>query len=284
MRAILRLILVATVLVGIVSCSSTPGNVIPKDKMAHLLADLHLAESVVELDRTSFHTDSMKKVLKQSVFMRYGVTQEQVDTSFDWYGHHIKDYIEVYDKTISLLEDRVASIDAVAEDMGVTVAGDSVDIWHGSRTRILSKGRISQYLDFVLTPDDNWQSGDAYEWRIKLLNNRSPLEWGLLTDYSDGTTEYVASSDLQEGWNSLTLHLDSTRTATRVYGYATVNLSPNERVFLDSISLMRTRVPRPYGYIDRSKQHSFGYGRTEQKHVSADNDEDDTDFGDHSDE
>lgn len=260
MRGIVRLVFWLTVSVVAVACSSTPDHVIPKDKMAHLLADMHTAESVVEIERSHYRTDSMKKALKQSVFMRYGVTQEQVDTSFDWYGHHIKEYIEVYDRTIEILNEKVDKIDASAENVAIAVVGDSVDTWPGARTRILSFGQPAQYVDFVFEPDENWMPGDSYEWRIKMLNNRSPLEWALLTDYSDGSTEYITSSDLQEGWNSLALHLDSTRTATRIYGYATVDLTPNERVFLDSIALLRTRAQNSIRVGERSQQSIFRYG------------------------
>lgn len=270
MRAVLYWIIGAAVLIGIVACSSTPDHVIPKDKMAHLLADLHTAESVAEIERGHYRDDSMKKVLKQSVFMKYGVTQEQVDTSFDWYGHNIKDYIEVYDRTIEILNEKVDEIDATAENIALTVFGDSVDIWSGARMRIFSDQQPAQYVDFVLQPDENWEPGDSYEWRIKMLNNRSPLEWGLYTDYADGSTEYITASESQEGWNSLSLHLDSTRTATRIYGYATVRVTPNERVFLDSIALLRTRAQQGVRVGLRSGQTLFRYGAEEDTEDAQD--------------
>jgi len=261
MRALVKLLLAAVVLSGMIACDSTPGHVIPKEEMAQLLADIHTAESVVEIDRGKYRTDSAKKALKQSVLMRHGVTQEQVDTSFDWYGHHIKEYIAVYDRTIELLDKRMEEIDATAEDVTLTVVGDSVDTWSGAKMRILSAGQPSQFVDFAFDADETWEPGDSYEWRMKMLNNRSPLEMALLADYDDGSTEFITSSDVQEGWRSISLHLDSTRTATRIYGYATVALSPNERVFLDSIALLRTRASRSIRVGVRSGQTMFLYGR-----------------------
>lgn len=264
MRSLLNLIATAAILAGIAACSSTPDHVIPKERMAQLLADLHTAESVVEIDRANYRTDSAKKALKQSVLMRYGVTQEQVDTSFDWYGHNIKEYIEVYDRTIELLDKRIEAIDATAEDVTLTVVGDSVDTWSSARIRILSARQPQQYIDFALDPDETWEPGDSYEWRMKMLNNRSPLQMALLTDYDDGSTDYATSADAQEGWHSIALHLDSTRTPTRIYGYATVPLSPNERVFIDSIALLRTRADRNIRVGQRSSQHTFRYGLSDE--------------------
>ncbi|MDE6239430.1 MAG: DUF4296 domain-containing protein, partial [Muribaculaceae bacterium] len=50
-----------------VSCSSVPGYVIPPDKMASLLADIHVGEAVVDLNRADFRTDSSKSIMLQSV-------------------------------------------------------------------------------------------------------------------------------------------------------------------------------------------------------------------------
>ena len=91
---------VAVVALLVISCSSVPGYVIPPKKMAELLADIHIGESVVDLNRADYRTDSTKAIMLQSVLAHHGVTKQELDTSFDWYGHNISYYMEVYDKTI----------------------------------------------------------------------------------------------------------------------------------------------------------------------------------------
>ncbi len=53
---------------------------IPDDEMAELMADIHTAESVVDTERRVFATDSMRRLLKQSVLARYGYTMADFDS------------------------------------------------------------------------------------------------------------------------------------------------------------------------------------------------------------
>ena len=43
------------------NCSSTPDEVLPQEKMAQLLADIHIGESIVDAERTKYYNDSLKK-------------------------------------------------------------------------------------------------------------------------------------------------------------------------------------------------------------------------------
>ena len=76
-----------------VGCNSTPDYVISQEKMAQLLVDIHIGESVVDANMQEYELDSVKKALKQSIYIKHGVTSEQVDTSFIWYGENIEKYI-----------------------------------------------------------------------------------------------------------------------------------------------------------------------------------------------
>lgn len=243
-------------LTSISGCNSVPGYVIPPDNMAELLADMYTAESIVDINRTSYMTDSMKKVMKQSVYFRHGVTQQQVDTSFVWYGHHIEQYIEVYDKVIEILEKDIAQASANGAKFGV--AGDSVDAWQWSRHYALTKLSPRRIITFNLPKDENWQKGDIYAWAMKSINNRIPLKWGISAEYPDGTIEYCQSDINGEGWNKLQFISDSTQIPLRIAGYimATGNGS-DENVYLDSISLIRDRI-KPGIYHQRYRQRSIG--------------------------
>lgn len=240
-------------------CNSTPEHVIPQEKMAQLLADIHVGESVVEINRSDYREDSLKRVLKQSIYAKHGVTVEQVDTSYVWYGHHIEEYIKVYDRVVEILEKRTKEI-GDADDLHITVAGDSADAWSGVRYYVLAHDAPSEYISFSINRDENWEKGDKYQWRLKLLNNRSELKWSLYADYADGTTEYCSEMSSAGGWNDIMFVVDTARTATRIYGVAHVNLASDERVFIDSISLVRTRFDESRPYM-RYNHKKFNYGK-----------------------
>lgn len=241
--------------VALTGCSGTPEHVIPQDEMAELLADMYTAETIVDINRSTYRTDSMKKVMKQSVFMKHGVTAEQVDTSFDWYGHHISEYIEVYDKAIKILEKNVAQASATNAAFGVV--GDSVDTWQWSRHYALTPKSPQRVLTFELPKDENWQKGDVYSWAMKSFNNRASMSWGLSAEYPDGKIEYSQADINGEGWNKLKYISDSTQVPLRIAGYViATEKEGNENVYLDSISLIRDRV-KPGLYHQRYRQRTI---------------------------
>lgn len=240
------IIILATAL--LTACSGRPGGVLGKEDMAQLMADINLAESVVENDQRTFPDDSTKQALLQSIYAKHGVTSEEVDSSFSWYGYHIEKYLEVYDRTIEILEDRLekqeelagASADGIQE-VSSEMEGDSVDVWPGIRFRRFSATMPSDNITFNLSNDRNWENGDVYTLRSKIMDNRGPLLYTIAVDYSDGKREYLSKSLSGDGWHELTFVLDSAKIAQRVYGSITYESLRGEVVFIDSITLYRTR-------------------------------------------
>lgn len=240
-------------LVLLVACSKVPRYVIPPDKMAELLADIHIGESVVDLNRADYRTDSSKLVMLQSVLMRHNVTKQQLDTSFDWYGHHISYYMEVYDKAIELLERRLAETGNRIAAENISIAGDSVDVWNSAPFIALNNLSPTRYITFSLSSDENWERGDSYTWRAKFTNNSDVSKWGIMADYSDGSMEIFTSDLTGDGWCELKFISDSTKTATHVYGYMNITPRGNTTVWADSLMLVRNRL-NPEAYRQHFRQ------------------------------
>lgn len=265
-RAILSILLGLTIIVG---CNSVPDGVLPKEKMAQLLADMHIGESIVDAEHTKYYSDSLKKTVKQSILVGHGVTQEELDSSFAWYGRNIEEYIEVYDRVIEILNEDLTRIGAGKEEkVTISLEGDSVDTWQGTRYYTINHNSASRYITFRLSKDRNWENGDCYIWRMKLINNITPVKWGIVADYADGTTEYTNSTAYNEGWNDIKLITDSTKSLNRIYGYMYVSPKDGEQIYLDSISLVRMRVNRDY-YHQRSMQKKFDYGKNKPTDTDA---------------
>lgn len=234
------------VILACTSCSRTPGYVISEDRMAELMADIYLGDAVVESEYRTFNNDSLRKVLMQSIYAKHGVTAEQIDTSLYWYGHNIKEYMEVSKLTEELLQARIDE----AEKAGgrsdraprrTSLDGDSVDVWNGLRTRRNYPGLPSDFITFNITNDKNWERGDRYRLWVKGLNTRRTVTLTMAVDYNDGTTEYSWFTGPAEGLNNLLLVLDSAKIASSLYG--AIHYSPvgDEISYLDSIRLVRTR-------------------------------------------
>lgn len=238
-----RWIAIAAVVLACVSCDRTPDHVIKPKEMASLLADIHKGEGVVDLQGSRYRNDSVKKALKQSIYMRHGVTQEQVDTSMVWYGHNIDVYKEVYDMVIKQLEEELNNADIAADgkSVQVSVVGDSVNVWSELPYRRFSAQSPSDFVRFKLNYDENWEKGDTYSWKLFANNHILPLSWTICADYSDGSTDYISSKFYGTGWQELKLYTDTAKILRSVYGSVQYLPSKGETAYIDSISLTRTR-------------------------------------------
>lgn len=240
-------------------CTKLPEEVLDKKEMSSLLVDIHKGESVVEMQRGVFSTDSMKKVIKQSILMKHGVTQAQLDTSFVWYGNHIEDYLEIYEDVISRLEEEQLTVKGNRLQSPVFAEGDSIDIWPLSNTYKLSVSEELQNVTFEMKCDSTWKNGDNYILQFKLINNRQQVANAkaiIYAEYENGRVEFRPSSAINNDWVKVRLVTDSTMQPLSVYGAIMYEYSPNENVYLDSVSLVRTRN-RKETYFERNGQRTI---------------------------
>ncbi len=256
-----RYVLSCVVCALLFGCSSRPSMVLEKEKMARLLADVHKAEVVAETN-TRVYNDSLKRVLRQSVYAKHGVTQEEVDTSLSWYGYNIKRYMDVYDRSIEILEKdleqarETAGTTTGTSNVNVTFDGDSVDVWTAERTRRFAVTMPSNIISFNMTRDQYWEKGDAYTLRPKMVGMNGPLEVVMVVEYRDGSYDYVTRKLNGDGWQSVTLVTDSVKETRAVYGTIGYKPRKGETAFIDSIALFRSRKA-PYLKEFISNQRHF---------------------------
>lgn len=250
--------LAAACAIGAHSCKSVPGHVVEPDEMAEVLADIHTAEAVVEMRRNEYDTDSAKLALREAVYMRHGIDAATFDTSLVWYAHNMAKYIEVYDKTIEILERRNAQAGNVAAMEALSMAGDSVDIWAGATHLLLSKRLASPMVTFDISADDNWEKGDVYYWRLKAPTSETArFDWGITANYADSTVEYATLTTTARGWNEFTFIADTTRTLERLRGYVLpASGIENSAMWVDSITLVRKRF-NPDIYNRRLRSRTY---------------------------
>lgn len=239
-RRLIPFALLLAVLVA--ACSSTPSGVIAPEAMARLMADIRMADAVVSVNAREYRTDSSRQVLRQAVFERNGVTAAEFDTSLVWYGHNLKQYQEVTDRTIEILEERLAAAGS-AGGVAVSVAGDSVDVWTAPVAYSVSGRSPSQYITFSLDSDPNWERGDVYIWRFKQVVPGNDGAWAITTEYDDGAIEVqngqiISSNSRPE----ITFYTDSTRTARNINGWIHLTPAGHKPVEIDSVSLVRRRM------------------------------------------
>ncbi len=90
-----------------------PPNLVPKEKMIPLLADLHMLEARVESSRMT--NDSARALFvaeQKTLFWKHEVTDSTFRRSYRYYGIHGKDLDEIYGAVIDTLKKRQATLSA----------------------------------------------------------------------------------------------------------------------------------------------------------------------------
>ena len=160
-------------LLSLVSCKQQDEGILNKREMTDLLVDIHKSEAVIALNYSKFPNDSAKSVIREAVFNRHKITQAQFDSSLVWYGNHIEEYMEIYDKVIERLNQENEEIKAlIAQDNAqiLTRAGDTVDIWKRERAHVFDSGKRENIFAFDITADENFFRNDRFILKIHVVN------------------------------------------------------------------------------------------------------------------
>lgn len=250
------LYIVALIPLIIASCGKKDKIVLDKDEMASLMADIHIAEAVVDLNQNMFSDDSSRIILKQSIYASHGVTAEVVDSSYRWYGHHLEDYMEVYDKTIKILSNRQKELISATNEQ-IIIAGDSVNVWPMSSHFEFSRRSASRLITFTVPADSNWRNNDVFTLRFNMATATNPVTARMVIEYADGKSYYNIAGGKSKGIGEVSIRVDTTMSPIRIAGYIITNPEKDEIVRLDSISLVRMRKNLSKIYFS---QRPFNYG------------------------
>lgn len=261
------------------------------NEMADLIVDLQIADAYIESHNQDFEDDSSKQVLKQSIFKKHGISQQDYDSSLVWYAHNTEDYIKVHDKAIGKLQQRYEKLnkdkgremeherdlempgmgEATAKHqpkiapprgpgkhftkLGQSTNTDSADLWNRPRSYLLASGAKRGFITFDIQPDANKRPGDRYQLAYKLERGGNEFKVSLNLDYTDGGTAQITRGTNSDGWVTVDVQSDSTRQVRRIYGYVSYDIKRRHTAFVDSMMLIRTHLNKGnYGYIHAQRQ------------------------------
>ena len=271
---------------SLLSCDRTPSGVLSVNEMGDLIVDMQLAEAYIESHMQDFTDDSSKLVVKQSIFKKYGITQQDYDSSLVWYAHNMDSYIKAHDRAVGKLQSMqkkaIKSKDEsnIGQDMeltmegtngampprsrqiknpslkkmGASTKGDSADLWDAPRCYLLAQGAKRGFITFDVRPDVNRQPGDRYQLSYKLARGGNEFKVSLNIDYTDGATAQITRGTYSDGWVAIDIQSDTARQVRRVYGYVSYDIKPGQTAYVDSLMLLRTHLSKSnYGYINAQR-------------------------------
>lgn len=227
--------------------------------MSEILADLYIAEAVVDNNHRDFNNDSTRQLLKQSILARYGYTLKDLDTSFMWYGANLTAYNDVNDRTIEVLEKKIAEVGAAKNAVTQTYAGDSVMMWSGTNFLIVKPTSPSRFLTFRYDGDDEWKPGDIFTLRAKFVNSSGTYSWSLSGEYEDESFEITSNRFNGDGWQEISFISDSLKMPVNLYGNINFDVKEGTLV-VDSLQLVRKPLD-PTKYSQRYRQRHYDLKR-----------------------
>ena len=202
MKLSFKYIFLVVVLVGCGKRVKVPNEFPDKDSMAVILADIYYSEAVLNQGREYIRGqgDDLPKYYKYTL-NRHGIGKKDFDTIFSWYSEHPELLSEVYDKVISILnekESRTRYDTTYLQKKNVSARMSSMgNLWKGKRSFSVSiKDTVNNCVPFTIEVD-SLQSGiyrlmATYRFAKGNLLNKAYMK--LIACYSDSSADTVSYS------------------------------------------------------------------------------------------
>jgi hypothetical protein len=254
----------SAVFITLNSCGDKDPQVISDGKMRDLTVDITIAQALSMSDNT-YASDSMRRVLRQSIFRQYDVTEEQYDSAMSWYGRHMDKYDQLYTNVQKALPKRQKQLMPNANENAAHKKENS--LWPYSEMAMISAMSAYDGIKFSL-PITDAAKGERIIWQMRLSKQISA---GILlgVDYTDGSSSYTSSSIFGSKQIDVRLQLDSILIPKRIYGQLRIKEYENLPVWIDSIALYN----KPFTETEYSKIHSqTNYKYPDKKYIKISTD------------
>lgn len=149
------LLLLVVVNIAMAACApSRPSGVMSEGDMEDVLYDMHVAQVMYE-------TNDEKDIiaLRASVLKKYGVTQEEWDSSFNYYCRNTDKLHGIYQRLNERIQTNVVALGGKVDGMQGEEA-DTANVWNESPSFILMQQAPFNVVSYNITPDSTFEDGD----------------------------------------------------------------------------------------------------------------------------
>ncbi len=242
-----------------------PSNVLSDSTMESLLYDYHIAKAMGE--DVSYQEQYKRKLYVESVFQKYGTTEEVFDSTMSWYSRHPSILGKVYETVRERLkgeQEHINELIAIRDGKPKqSKKGDSIDVWIGRRIYQLTGMPLDNRLTFVLPSDENFEERDTLKWnvRYRFLNGKpdsisAPLMAMQIVYTNDSILEKQCRIDSSKVV-TLSIASDSLGAIKEVRGYIYYPTRKSlATVLTDQITLMRYHAHHIVNASDTEEKES----------------------------
>lgn len=187
-------VLLCVVLLG--SCREDRPSYVPgTNEMEDLLYDYHVVHSLARLSKDS--AEVLSEAYSEAVLRKYGLTQEEFDSSLVWYGRHTSELADIYKNLDKRMKGEIALLGELVDSdesfSALPTSGDTANIWPGKSHYILSSPGLQNRLSFSIADDTLFLPKDKFEWHFNvhfvLPSGGRDAVVSMTLRYRDGSTQ-----------------------------------------------------------------------------------------------
>ena len=241
--------------------SKRPDGVLSPGKMENVLYDYHLANAVAS---DLSYNDRYEKILYYNyVFEKHEITEQEFDSSLVWYTRNPSKLQTIYKKLSNRIEKdylAAASRHAAMGKKQSLPSGDTVDIWLGKHTGLITSSVMLNPVSLSIQTDTTFHRADSLCWTVGLSIPGIPNDtiaprvlMYLSAVYGDSISTVDTLAAVSSIY-SLSLRCDASRKPTRINAAATYIGDGTQAVLLDVKSLSKIHVKRGTDHLNADSE------------------------------
>jgi hypothetical protein len=158
-------IVAAAVMVFLSACKpQVPPEYLQPDEMEDLMYDYYVSQGIS--NSRAGTTDYDRRYNMQTVLKKYGLTNDDFDSTLVYYYNHMELMNEIYSRIQKRLGDEAillgASEGEVERFTTQSVSGDTTDVWEGKRNLLLYPQAPFHIYQFRQRADSSYHAGDSF--------------------------------------------------------------------------------------------------------------------------
>ena len=242
----------ATVMLLLFACKpQVPSKYLQPDEMEDLMYDYYLSQGISNSQPRT--TDYDRRYNMQAVLKKYGLTNEEFDSTLVYYYNHMELMDAIYSNIQKRLGDKALELGASEGEVERftvrSASGDTTDVWEGKRQLMLLPIPPYHIVQFSQKADTSYYKGDSFLFTFGnhfLVHSGSRNATAYLAITYENDSVVVATTPVSVSGGS-TLRISSCDLrAKRLDGYIymprrekTDNESESSILLLNHIQLMR---------------------------------------------
>ena len=182
MRTDVPFLAVALVLMfALAGCKpGVPGKYIQPGDLEDILYDYHVADGMAYAEGNFSELSYRRAVYREAALRKYGVTQEELDSSLVYYYRHTQLLHDIYARLAKRLSNDAMDLGATANELsqfgGVMSQGDTATVWRNEQAAVLMPQPPYNTVSFDVKADTAYHLGDKI---ILSLDNQFIFQEGL---------------------------------------------------------------------------------------------------------